>query len=108
GSRPTVMTAALPSEKLCGSPSSTPMPAVVVPTMVAPLILRSALANSSAPPDVLPFTRQTIGRVTSLSSETRRSSVVPSLAWLWRSEEHTSELQSRFDLVCRLLLEKKK
>src|SRR5699024_12019751 len=28
--------------------------------------------------------------------------------FLWRSEEHTSELQSRFDLVCRLLLEKKK
>src|SRR6266496_5687707 len=27
---------------------------------------------------------------------------------LWRSEEHTSELQSRRDLVCRLLLEKKK
>src|SRR5699024_11937028 len=26
---------------------------------------------------------------------------------LFRSEEHTSELQSRFDLVCRLLLEKK-
>src|SRR5699024_11811330 len=25
----------------------------------------------------------------------------------FRSEEHTSELQSRFDLVCRLLLEKK-
>src|SRR5207249_9048211 len=31
------------------------------------------------------------------------------LEWaLQRSEEHTSELQSRFDLVCRLLLEKKK
>src|SRR5438067_7121038 len=27
---------------------------------------------------------------------------------LLRSEEHTSELQSRFDLVCRLLLEQKK
>src|SRR2546428_5015739 len=27
---------------------------------------------------------------------------------LYRSEEHTSELQSRSDLVCRLLLEKKK
>src|SRR5699024_11904038 len=27
---------------------------------------------------------------------------------LQRSEEHTSELQSRFDIVCRLLLEKKK
>src|SRR5699024_12872208 len=26
----------------------------------------------------------------------------------YRSEEHTSELQTRFDLVCRLLLEKKK
>src|SRR2546428_4963603 len=29
-------------------------------------------------------------------------------ARLFRSEEHTSELQSRSDLVCRLLLEKKK
>src|SRR5207247_11474335 len=27
--------------------------------------------------------------------------------WSLRSEEHTSELQSRVDLVCRLLLEKK-
>src|SRR5438874_8767585 len=27
---------------------------------------------------------------------------------IFRSEEHTSELQSRRDLVCRLLLEKKK
>src|SRR3989449_3836476 len=30
------------------------------------------------------------------------------LARHWRSEEHTSELQSRLHLVCRLLLEKKK
>src|SRR5689334_24014691 len=28
--------------------------------------------------------------------------------WIGRSEEHTSELQSQFHLVCRLLLEKKK
>src|SRR5690625_5747147 len=36
--------------------------------------------------------------------------IVPLLAWMgWlRSEEHTSELQSRGHLVCRLLLEKKK
>src|SRR5688572_32178373 len=27
---------------------------------------------------------------------------------VWRSEEHTSELQSQSNLVCRLLLEKKK
>src|SRR2546428_6440692 len=32
---------------------------------------------------------------------------VPGLRVLQRSEEHTSELQSRSDLVCRLLLEKK-
>src|SRR5699024_11513158 len=32
----------------------------------------------------------------------------PSTKVAMRSEEHTSELQSRFDLVCRLLLEKKK
>src|SRR5438874_6635824 len=55
--------------------------------------------------------------------ELARLSTVPRQAWrrLWRclaeggpanaenrSEEHTSELQSRRDLVCRLLLEKKK
>src|SRR5690349_22050506 len=32
----------------------------------------------------------------------------PSVVAVDRSEEHTSELQSRRDLVCRLLLEKKK
>src|SRR5437870_2708739 len=34
--------------------------------------------------------------------------VDPSKPFGWRSEEHTSELQSRGHLVCRLLLEKKK
>src|SRR5207249_7022369 len=37
-----------------------------------------------------------------------RSRRTPRDAGARRSEEHTSELQSRFDLVCRLLLEKKK
>src|SRR2546429_3889259 len=40
-----------------------------------------------------------------------RESKAKSANWsrhLWRSEEHTSELQSRLHLVCRLLLEKKK
>src|SRR5206468_12365929 len=36
------------------------------------------------------------------------ANTVAGLASLGRSEEHTSELQSRSDLVCRLLLEKKK
>src|SRR5437773_9571127 len=43
---------------------------------------------------------------------TRRCARRRSRGWCtataWRSEEHTSELQSHHDLVCRLLLEKKK
>src|SRR5207248_10125575 len=35
-------------------------------------------------------------------------SFVPAVERMGRSEEHTSELQSPYDLVCRLLLEKKK
>src|SRR5438034_8563567 len=42
----------------------------------------------------------------------RRCCRCPGWRWAWgvprRSEEHTSELQSHSDLVCRLLLEKKK
>src|SRR5687768_18194423 len=50
----------------------------------------------------LPYFTQlrTIGRFASKSSSKTRSGS--------RSEEHTSELQSRLHLVCRLLLEKKK
>src|SRR5438067_8815422 len=40
-----------------------------------------------------------------LSRSPAENSAIPDAI---RSEEHTSELQSRFDLVCRLLLEKKK
>src|SRR3712207_7203059 len=47
------------------------------------------------------------------TSTTRRKSMAPArrplrVALAKRSEEHTSELQSRQYLVCRLLLEKKK
>src|SRR5438105_11324169 len=38
----------------------------------------------------------------------RAASRPPTRARCARSEEHTSELQSRVDIVCRLLLEKKK
>src|SRR6266498_4269795 len=43
-------------------------------------------------------------------AEALRAAAAPRFprAWLSRSEEHTSELQSRPQLVCRLLLEKKK
>src|SRR5438034_769679 len=42
------------------------------------------------------------------SSMTETSEVPSAIEGLARSEEHTSELQSHSDLVCRLLLEKKK
>src|SRR5690349_22679755 len=41
-------------------------------------------------------------------SDLTLASVRSLTTWSERSEEHTSELQSRRDLVCRLLLEKKK
>src|SRR5204863_5995472 len=41
-------------------------------------------------------------------SRTRKSDTASATCAVRRSEEHTSELQSRRDLVCRLLLEKKK
>src|SRR2546430_7271206 len=41
------------------------------------------------------------------SRQENTTSFVKSSGWL-RSEEHTSELQSQSNLVCRLLLEKKK
>src|SRR3970282_2350425 len=60
--------------------------------------------------------RSTLFPYTTLFRSSRRRPPPPSpqpcarsAAWLWRwrSEEHTSELQSHHDLVCRLLLEKK-
>src|SRR5699024_12061076 len=44
----------------------------------------------------------------SITTSSNPSTTVSTAVALQRSEEHTSELQSRFDLVCRLLLEKKK
>src|SRR5699024_12217514 len=63
---------------------------------------------------VLYRARSTSGSVTirrKFSRPTNSDPVIPrngEKSWKARSEEHTSELQSRFDLVCRLLLEKKK
>src|SRR5437773_6091411 len=42
------------------------------------------------------------------ATTTPETSLVTGMNAPWRSEEHTSELQSHHDLVCRLLLEKKK
>ena len=50
----------------------------------------------------------TINTLISIIQELRSKKTLDKLKVVARSEEHTSELQSRFDLVCRLLLEKKK
>src|SRR6266511_4218184 len=48
-------------------------------------------------------------RTTSRTGRGTRAGCTPAATTgTWRSEEHTSELQSRENLVCRLLLEKKK
>src|SRR2546422_8399110 len=62
--------------------------------------------------DALPISQEGAperGRRLTVGLPTRdRSAVNPSQGRPTRSEEHTSELQSRLHLVCRLLLEKKK
>src|SRR2546422_2477503 len=63
--------------------------------------------RSASSASFLAFTRFISTQWASPSSLSTRSAP-SSVAWSVRSEEHTSELQSRLHLVCRLLLEKKK
>src|SRR6266576_7087825 len=58
--------------------------------------------------DALPIFRAPTRRRPRCSPPTSTSATSRSSPASGRSEEHTSELQSRRDLVCRLLLEKKK
>src|SRR5688500_19634819 len=93
------------------------------PTAVSPLSLHDALPIC---PEESCGARLQVFEVSSLRGEywaspksrtfTRRLSVTITFEdltsrcttpWSWRSEEHTSELQSPCNLVCRLLLDKK-
>src|SRR5207249_10218967 len=58
-------------------------------------------------PVYCPSSRASTSTEAGLSPPATSFQVLLRLRFTWRSEEHTSELQSRFDLVCRLLLEKK-
>src|SRR3989442_13809780 len=61
------------------------------------------------PPRSTLFPYTTLFRSVAQIAEIRPNSGFPNARWRnHRSEEHTSELQSRPHLVCRLLLEKKK
>src|SRR5688500_19446214 len=76
------------------------------PTYIYPLSLHDALpifGAAGSPPKYRSMRSQCISRP-------RRTSSLPTTGTLFsdRSEEHTSELQSPCNLVCRLLLEKKK
>src|SRR2546430_16197431 len=56
----------------------------------------------------LPWLVRDAGRVSREQLRLRRHRHLDQVGPLTRSEEHTSELQSQSNLVCRLLLEKKK
>src|SRR3712207_8857915 len=56
----------------------------------------------------LPLTGGSTSHAPGLVFQTNASKTMTALASYTRSEEHTSELQSRQYLVCRLLLDKKK
>src|SRR5699024_11487033 len=55
-----------------------------------------------------PYLQYAGARIRSIGRKAEAEGVSAAELATARSEEHTSELQSRFDLVCRLLLEKKK
>src|SRR2546422_2189064 len=74
--------------RITSSPGWTPASRSAVCSAAVPLVVATAYATPQA----------------AANSRSKRSTNGPTD----RSEEHTSELQSRLHLVCRLLLEKKK
>src|SRR5436309_11758240 len=85
---------------------------VIVFALMAYLIIRYRAKNSSSDPEDTPR----LGRIPTSRGHGRNVLITVTLSTFLlviliitsRSEEHTSELQSRENLVCRLLLEKKK
>src|SRR5258708_25433325 len=75
-------------------------------------LFRSVIGDAARRPPafrchkVLPVAGSSASKLPALSALKRRWPATGKT--LWRSEEHTSELQSPDHLVCRLLLEKKK
>src|SRR5207253_10997578 len=69
----------------------------------------SNLPNTASPAARVPSAPPTscVVSFAAIAATTARSIASASSVWPRRSEEHTSELQSRGHLVCRLLLEKK-
>src|SRR2546428_3458896 len=72
----------------------------VLPTLFSPLSLARKLSGTRLTHDLHEHPTLVTGALEAITETVIRFAA--------RSEEHTSELQSRSDLVCRLLLEKKK
>src|SRR5207249_7868111 len=101
------------------APNATPQQATVAMAVESSAVARSGTAararagasSGSGQATARPTAEKTVAATKSAGKPPSRTSCSPSVgasAWVARrSEEHTSELQSRFDLVCRLLLEKK-
>src|SRR5437773_7683882 len=73
------------------------------PTRRSSDLIRATIEGSQIPSAVA-----TSGKRSWIQLTTRRDPSAATTDSMGRSEEHTSELQSHHDLVCRLLLEKKK
>src|SRR5207248_7054943 len=85
------------SDLAAGMPSCTMFTSVPTETLRSVVVVRIS-------PERLGSSMTSVATMRSLGTSSRYA---PPKEWL-RSEEHTSELQSPYDLVCRLLLEKKK
>src|SRR5207253_11376349 len=78
------------------------------PVTARPFVLRGRRLQFAATPTRWPCASASTPNVTPGTLWAGWIVVPPSCSAARRSEEHTSELQSRGHLVCRLLLEKKK
>src|SRR5699024_12161471 len=98
-----------PARRACPLPASAPAPAArsraVVPRPARALRAPAAVPVPGCPRPASCVSTPTVAWPTLVPADA--APVVAVAGVPARSEEHTSELQSRFDLVCRLLLEKK-
>src|SRR5207249_6404128 len=91
----------------CGAPGSA-APCSLLPLVLGGLLCAPCAGAGQNPPLPPPSQAQQALQEAVQQNPGLADVIRQRLLQSGRSEEHTSELQSRFDLVCRLLLEKKK
>src|SRR5699024_6702378 len=102
--------AASPSPRKCATVTSPPRAAFYLLLPIRFLLARAIHPAKLLWPCTIPSTTSPLPLMAMKFTVRQKSNSTGAATALsmCRSEEHTSELQSRFDLVCRLLLEKKK